>query len=154
MWAYEVSCLWLNGDVWSHTIIFMCCQVHSLCPPFFFLENHPLCPKPYLSSHSGNYSNEPPHLFYSTTWSVWPNVHVILCDVATQGVSSFQVQHLWTSKSVFENVLIISSTAPCRALNQAASVQAEPLHTRRPPALALAAAPTPERIQLQINSQK
>lgn len=37
------------------------------------------------------------HIFYNTTWNINNNMHVILCDVAARGVTSFQVQHLWTS---------------------------------------------------------
>ena len=60
----------------------------------------PLSQNPYLSLRSGNYLNELSlllHSFYSTTWSVNNNLHVILCDVAAHSVTSFQVQHLWTS---------------------------------------------------------
>lgn len=89
--AYDVSRLWLIGDDWSHPIIFMCCQVSSLCPLWNIT---PSAKNPYLSSHSGNYSNEPSlpsRLLYRTTWSVADNVHVILCDVAAHSVTSFPV---------------------------------------------------------------
>lgn len=80
------------SSAWGHIIIFMCRQL--FIPLSLFGTLFPSAQNPYLSLHSGNYSNEhslPSHLFYSPTWSIADNVRVILCDAVAHSDTSFQV---------------------------------------------------------------